>query len=54
MFNSVVVPPRLNPQVEDEQLVGLAAVNVPNRILLPVVWVMPLENVRVSLVVSPK
>ena len=53
-LKKLVVPPILNEQVVPVlQSLGLPAVKVPKRILLPVIWVIPRENVRVSEVESP-
>ena len=53
-LKNVVLPPKLKVQVEaDEHCEGFAAVNVPSRILSPVLWVIPRVKVSVSLVASP-
>ena len=43
-----VVPPKLNAQSEVPHKEGLVAVKVPASALLPVVWVIPRENVSMS------
>ena len=54
-LKKLVVPPILNEQVVPLlQSAGLPAVKVPKRMLLPVVWVIPRENVMTSEVASPK
>jgi hypothetical protein len=50
----VVVPPKVNEQlVPTTQVDGFAAVNVPNRMLSPVLCVIPRAKVRMSVVASP-
>ena len=53
-LKNVVLPPKLKVQVEAyKHCEGFAAVNVPSRILSPVLWVIPRVKVSVSLVASP-